>query len=268
MGYPPLLNYLQHKHGMCEGKLDCVNLLALQDHLSKLKYRTRALIIKLIHDGIPTYATMSRQGKEKCPLCPRCKSSIEISSHVFSCPHLDAQAAQQEGLNTFLTTLPNIGNPSYLLATFEYKISLTLDISFIQNYCCQSLLPPTLKHNLLQAIRHQNVLRWDMFLKGFSSIYWVELYNDHDEPSEKHKSRTWGEQLVAASLSCLKHIWDDRNQFLHGKTRLESKHKLRERVHSAVQKIYASPPKLHRQYPSIRAMSLEQRLRHNTTHLQ
>ncbi len=155
-----------------------------------------------------------------------------------------------------------------MLTTFEYKISLTLDISYVQNYCCHSTLPPTLKNNLLQAIHHQNVLGWDMFLKGFSSLYWVELFNGHDEPTEKHKSTNWGEQLAPASLSCLKHIWDDRNQFLHGKTRLQSKRKLRERVHFAVGQIYKSPPKLHRRYPSIQAVPLEQRLHHNTAHLQ
>ena len=174
-----------------------------------------------------------------------------MSSHVLSCPNLDVQNARKQGLTAFMNTLKNIGTPSYILATFEYKLSLTLDISDTQNYCCQSLLPPPLKHNLLRAIRHQNVIGWDMFLKGFSSNYWVELCNTNDEPSERHKSSTWGEQLVAASLSCLQHIWNDRNQFLHGKTRLESKQKLHERVHATVQQIYRAPPKLHRRYPYL-----------------
>ena len=107
-----------------------------------------------------------------------------MSSHVLSCPNLDAQNARKQGLTAFMTTLKNIGTPSYILATFEYTLSLTLDISDTQNYCCQSLLRPPLKHNLLRAIRQQNVIGWDMFLKGFSSNYWVELYNTNDEPSE------------------------------------------------------------------------------------
>ncbi len=59
MGYTPLLKYLQHKHSIYAGKLDRINLLALQEYLNKLKYQKRALIIKLIHDWVPTYATLS-----------------------------------------------------------------------------------------------------------------------------------------------------------------------------------------------------------------
>jgi hypothetical protein len=36
IGYPTLLKYIQHKHGMREGKLDRVNLLALQAYFTRL----------------------------------------------------------------------------------------------------------------------------------------------------------------------------------------------------------------------------------------
>jgi hypothetical protein len=53
-------------------------------------------------------------------------------------------------------------------------------------------------------------------LKGYRSQYWIDLYIESDEPSENHKSQYWGEKFVDAIISLLKHIWDDRNQYLHG----------------------------------------------------
>jgi hypothetical protein len=58
MGFPQLLDYLHHKHGLSEAMLDHVNILALQGYLSTLKMQQRASIVKLVHDWIPTYATL------------------------------------------------------------------------------------------------------------------------------------------------------------------------------------------------------------------
>jgi len=93
MGCSQLLEYIQWKHGLQEAKMERVNILVLQGCLTKLKFHKRASIVKLIHDWIPTYATLCHQDREPCPLCPHCKSTIETSSHVITCPNHDARYA-------------------------------------------------------------------------------------------------------------------------------------------------------------------------------
>jgi hypothetical protein len=49
-------------------------------------------------------------------------------------------------------------------------------------------------------------------------------------------------QLVSYALELYQGIWEDRNTFLHGKTRLEVKEKLRIRIHQQVRDMYKNPP--------------------------
>lgn len=90
MGYSQLMEYVHQKHGLSEAVMDWVNILALQGYLLKLKVQHRASIVKWVHDWILTYTTLCRQDREPCYLCTCCNSFIETSTHVISCPNLDA----------------------------------------------------------------------------------------------------------------------------------------------------------------------------------
>lgn len=61
VGFLYLMEFLQHKHGLSEAVMDLVNILALQGYLSSLKLPQCASTVKLIHDWIPTYATLCKQ---------------------------------------------------------------------------------------------------------------------------------------------------------------------------------------------------------------
>jgi hypothetical protein len=136
VGFLYLMEFLQHKHGLSEAVMDLVNILALQGYLSSLKLPQCASTVKLIHDWIPTYATLCKQKRGPCPLCPQCKSAVETSDHVITCPYIDAMIVRANGLRIFLTALKKAGTPSFILCTLEYKLSLTLDIPFNQTHQC------------------------------------------------------------------------------------------------------------------------------------
>jgi hypothetical protein len=109
-----------------------------------------------------------------------------------------------------------MGAPTFPLSTFEYKLSLTLNIPCGHDYQCSSAISKPLKQNLMRAICHQNIIGWNAFLKGYTSQYWTEIYMDSMELFKNHESQNWGEKLVEAAITLLRHIWDDRNQYLHG----------------------------------------------------
>jgi hypothetical protein len=64
-----------------------------------------------------------------------------------------------------------------------------------------------MKQSLLQAIRHQNLIGWNMFLKGFTSQYWNQLYCTSTEISNNHKVSNWGVKVVENDLVLLRQIW-------------------------------------------------------------
>jgi hypothetical protein len=78
----------------------------------------------------------------------------------------------------------------------------------------------------------------------------------------------WDHRLVEECIQLSKAIWDDRNEFLHGKTRKEACEKLRQHVVHRVSHIYQCPSKLHRRYHKVQHIPLQERLQSSTTTLQ
>jgi hypothetical protein len=77
-----------------------------------------------------------------------------------------------------------------MIVTYEYKLSTTLDIPYIATFTNSTSIPQETNTKLLQAIGHQNIIGWDHFLKGFTSIYWLEIYNaSHSGTCDKLRNR-------------------------------------------------------------------------------
>ncbi len=102
LGFTSFQTYIRQKHNITPVKLQHVNLDALQWYLSTLKESKRATTSKLIHNWIPTYSILCRQGRAPSTLCPRCLASIETSCHVWQCPLLSVVTPCAEHLHHFL----------------------------------------------------------------------------------------------------------------------------------------------------------------------
>jgi len=177
VSHSTLLEYMSSKFNVPKGAFESTSMSSLGNYLNKFKTHVWASISKLIYDWIPTYGTLCRQGRTHSALCPRCQSRVETITHIQQCPDNQAQSARINLLKTFLKNLHSKGTPDCILTIFEFKISIVLDIPYSQCYHTSSTLD-TQKMGLINAIRHQNILGWDLFLKGIQSSYWAELYQD------------------------------------------------------------------------------------------
>jgi hypothetical protein len=72
---------------------------------------------------------------------------------------------------------------------------------------------------LILAIKHQNIIGWDLFFKGYTSTYWIHVYNDLMQHAKKHNSQNWDVKFVGAAITLYKDIWDARNKHIHGQTK-------------------------------------------------
>jgi hypothetical protein len=112
------------------------------------------------------------------------------------------------------------------------------------------------------AVRHQNILGWDNFLRGYISKYWGNI-----GASQGERGKSWESKLTSSILRLHKEIWDGCNTFVHGKTIDEARHKAREAVLDRVKEIYKKTPSLASRYPSILEVSLQNRLKRTTDQL-
>lgn len=255
--------YLFNRHGLSDSKLAHTNVQALWHHIESMPIHTRASTIKLIHGWMPTYAILSRQGRSETPLCPCCNTRVETSPHVFTCQETQAITQRISHLTTFLSALHKLKTPIQLMATLEYKLSITLQIPYTQTYQTTSISSSSHQYALLTAIRHKNILGWDNFLCGFITTYWAE-YLQLTNPTIL---ATWEITLIKLIFMLITAIWKDRNKILHRDTRKEANELLREHTIKQVEALYQHPPLLHKCFWPFTSITLQDRLSRSTTHL-
>jgi len=130
-----------------------------------------------MHDWIPTFGALCRQGRAPSALCPRCLQKVETSEHVRVCQDETAVRSRRSSLTIFLETMVTLGTPIYIISIFEYKLSLTLDIPYISSYSHSGIPNNHTYYSIIKTVPHQNTIEWDNFLRGFTSNYRVSLFD-------------------------------------------------------------------------------------------
>ena len=171
LAYPDTLTFICNKHNLTAHSIHLVNTLALGKYLGTLKVFERASTVKLIHGWAPSLSTLCRQGRAPSSLCPRCHTTVEVPDHVIKCPQSDAIGKWLHLLNSTIESLCQANTLTLLLNTFQYKLSLLLDLPHPVFDRSPSIT--TLPNCLITAIQHQNLLGWNLMLGGFTSKFWL-----------------------------------------------------------------------------------------------
>jgi len=270
LSYESTAKYLESRLSLTPSKLIHINSIALCRYMESLKIHKHATTIKLLHGWAPTYASLCRQGRSHTSICPRCNVHVETTAHVYSCPAESVILKRNAHLASFLATLKKHCTAIPILATLEYKLSLTLKLPYVRSYCVSIQSSPNQHQLLLQAIKHQNIIGWDNFLRGYTFIYWMESYMSFFASSTMTATPcfTWDVEIIRASIFLSTSLWADRNCFIHGNNKREAKDLLRMRTVERVKYLYKNPPRLDRRYADIKTIPLESRLQCSTTTLQ
>ncbi len=103
-----------------------------------------------------------------------------ISRNPWPCIHMPKWAVFSEAQRTtciFPWFYEKIGTPNCILVTFEYKLSLVLSLEYSPTHHISFPTPTHIHQLLIISIHHQNIIMWQNFLKGYKSLYWMQLYN-------------------------------------------------------------------------------------------
>lgn len=261
--YDESLRYITRKHNLSEGKLKDDNLTALLKFMTMKPMHARASMAKIIHRWIPTIAHLSTQNCSHDNTCPRCLTSAEHSNHILTCPHSSTKESRTSHMYHALSEIQKATTHPSILSTLEYKLSTILEIPSQHKY----IYPSTLPSQMRTAIKRQNLLGWDNFMRGYISTYWIKAQSSQSQQQKNTKGDPWDFRFTRSTLDLHKAIWDDRNSFVHGKTIAESRAKARQAIQQQVREIYKKPPCLASRYHPITSVSLSDRLRHSTTYL-
>lgn len=142
-----------------------------------LKPHRRASMVKLINEWIRTQAFLHRQNWTPSPLCTRCHIHEENIHHIFQCTAQEATIFRDNKPTIFLQLLLDYGTPTQIIAILKINISTTLHIPN-RNQFYQDALDISQQNTLTTTIRHQNKIGWHLFLKGYTSKRWLQLFSE------------------------------------------------------------------------------------------
>jgi hypothetical protein len=167
-------------------------------------------------------------------------------------------------LREMLNGLPSLGTPVTAIIIFECKLSQWLCVPYMQSFHRHLPLTHTQDRILTQATRHQNIIGWDNFLRGYISHHWASAYHAITDPNIKTTKTPWPQSAVSAALTLSFKIWSHRNTFVHRKTKKGHHDNERARLIQIITAIYNNPPKLHSRYTPITFIPLASRLKSST----
>jgi hypothetical protein len=119
----------------------------------------------------PYILYLCHQGRERSSICPGCCLTVETPSHILVCHDTSATCEQSLYLQQFLFALVKIHTPIYFMALFEYNLSVLLNLPRTQVFQVATPLPTVQSNILLTNICNQNIIGWDLFIKGYTSAY-------------------------------------------------------------------------------------------------
>jgi len=172
-----ILEYLKYRHNLDDARIEKINFEVLQVVLSKMPVFRRASLVKLLHRWTPTYSKLCRQGRETSSVCPRCKSRVKTHDHVYQCEDKAALQKRSTLLNDFLYLMVKQNTPMHIIACFSYKLSIVLNVPQNPSFTVATQLSKTHHTLLIKAIQHQNLIGWNMFLRGFTSCLWFTVFS-------------------------------------------------------------------------------------------
>jgi hypothetical protein len=213
--------FLYKKHEICAAKLKDISTDGLHALLKKSKPHQRASLAKLIHRWIPTNSFAHLQSRTQKPTCPRCLQSDETADHILVCPAKSACESRERHVYQALTELSNISTSQCILNIMEEKLCHVMRLPHRALYKNPAL--SSSKDAIDRATRHQNLIGWPEFLRGFISKHWIKVHRFTCNEAGDKKQPPWHTKITSIVLKLHKDIWEDRNNFVHGQTVTESK---------------------------------------------
>jgi hypothetical protein len=206
--YEPLKQKIQKDKNWSDTVFQTIDWQVYHKAIITLPRSHRVSITKLSH-GLWNTNDQNKRFYNEADTCPTCKTESETISHIFRC--LDTAAAQHRDSmeQKYKKSLISAGTLEPILDIMLQGINLSVPRTCLT----------TMQSALRQAIVDQNQIGWLSFLQGYISTEWQRAYKANLPKKTKNKeqlSQTWAKNIILATWTYSKQIWEYRNTVVHG----------------------------------------------------
>ena len=125
---------------------------------------------KYIHGWIPTSAFLRKQDRE-APDCPFCRTQPDLTTHFLTCTDASTISTRLEAWNkcmNFLLEVPH-GCPT-IMDIFDHKVLERIYLPHHTRSRRMGRPRVAVLQAVLWASAAQDIIRWDLFLRGFLAV--------------------------------------------------------------------------------------------------
>ena len=272
-GSEAMCDYRRVKHDLSEGKAAGIDWCGLHGFLRCQSPQQRAAHVKCQNGWLPTQEFLFRQKRVDSDLCPLCGSASETFSHIYSCCNPAAVSYRVDQVRKFALGLKLAGTATEIVNCWISQLGYMFPgVEFTPYYVHPTNIHKEIEAAVAVARRHQSILSWEGFLQGRLSVEWDKVQALHERRRGLQcgvvRQVPWIVKAFDLVCDLIPALWKFRNEEVHGRTLEEKVAKERDRVHQRVRRLYQDAPDLLPRYPSIRAISLAERLQKPTFVLQ
>jgi hypothetical protein len=244
-----LQDYYMTKLKLNQKQLHGIDWRAVKIARNKMDQQTRSFAIKYGIGWLATGSRLEQQG-HNVTACAYCNGK-EDNEHIFQCNNRRAEILGK--IEEFDTYMESLDTNTDIRKAIVIGIKKWVDPNIEEN----------IPEKTTERYRHQNMIGWKFFLRGFMSIKWAEQQETHYRGKEdKRSGESWGAKITLWWITEAKAIWQERNNATHEKTNRSERRDEEEALEQARQ-LYEREMDMSEQDREVLNMSLDKRLKQN-----
>ncbi len=218
----PFYQYLQRRNEWTEDIPPLVDWTSHGRALLSLAVPARLVITKYLHRWLPTNHNLHKQNPTTPLTCGLCDAPDETDDHVCRCPHTSSNLIRLKALEQLASSLKSKGTDPAITtiiiagcrAWLEHG-STTIDLDAPTTHPFREVLN--------EAIRRQNSIGWNNFLRGRLSFAWgfcFQKWLRHAQPApqspttKKLDPDSWTTHVIKWVFDMVLDLWKNRNDHI------------------------------------------------------
>ena len=194
-------------------------------------------LVKFVHNLSPVGKQQHRINPACPPFCTACKTSIESCDHLYQCGNQSRSAWRDLTVREMQNKMTSIDTEPTLVRLILQGICLAHQSS------TETLDEFDYPNSYHPAIRAQNKIGWQHFLRGRWSTEWTSLQRHHllitGITDNRTSSDKWAPTLISTYWRYWLRLWQLRNEQTHGADSSEQATRKREQIHREMDQLYS-----------------------------
>ena len=236
---PQHMEYTREKFGWTSETYEDINWSAFGFVTGRLNINRRIRQSKFNHRWLPIgprRKIIDNLAPVKCPCCD--EPGEETHDHILTCQAAPRTDVRTQFLESYGKTLDKLKVPNAMKSVILTSIE---EWNKDQNYTCPITQDIRRDRALHEAVRAQNEIGWDQFLRGYIAKSFQYCYNNHchDRPMNEYESNKWTILTIKTVFDYFEQQWEKRNQAIHGHDNASQRTAERQHLLRTVRALYS-----------------------------